>query len=419
MRLSGCPSLSVKMLDDPLRDDPVAAIDQSCVGCGNCGEVADAAVLCPSFYRADVIHNPSGWDRCLGAHARRRHRLAAAAPRAQAAEFRRRRPPEQCWRRAPATRSSSSRSWRSAGRAAASSPTGSSISPSGTAGMRSRPRCRAWRSAPAPRSTTSRWCPRAAGTPVLSLMPAPGDVDIVLAAELMEAGRAMQRGLVTPDRTTLIASTHRTLAVSEKVGAGQRHRRSRARCSTRRARASKRFLGADLERLAAENGSVISASLFGALAGAERAALRAREFRGDDRGGRQGRRGEPQGVSRRLRGGAACRRRRARQASTPSPGPAQGRAGDGSGPGSGDAAPGRRSIGTRRARISRKRRSRCCSPAWKRSSTSRTSRYGREYLDRLKQILHASTARRAASARLPLHASRPRNTSPTPWPMTT
>ncbi|MEO4001423.1 indolepyruvate ferredoxin oxidoreductase subunit alpha [Mesorhizobium sp. CAU 1732] len=63
MRLSGCPSLSVKKLDDPLRDDPVASIDQSCVGCGNCGEVADAAVLCPSFYRADVVHNPTGLDR--------------------------------------------------------------------------------------------------------------------------------------------------------------------------------------------------------------------------------------------------------------------------------------------------------------------------------------------------------------------
>ncbi|MGN8024356.1 thiamine pyrophosphate-dependent enzyme [Phyllobacterium sp. 22229] len=61
MRLSGCPSLSVKTLDDPLRDDPVAHIDQSCVGCGNCGEVADAAVLCPSFYRADVVHNPDPW----------------------------------------------------------------------------------------------------------------------------------------------------------------------------------------------------------------------------------------------------------------------------------------------------------------------------------------------------------------------
>ncbi|NHF72869.1 thiamine pyrophosphate-dependent enzyme [Paracoccus xiamenensis] len=58
MRLSGCPSLSLKKLDDPLRDDPVASIDVSCVGCGNCGEVADAAILCPSFYRADVVHNP-------------------------------------------------------------------------------------------------------------------------------------------------------------------------------------------------------------------------------------------------------------------------------------------------------------------------------------------------------------------------
>ena len=63
IRLSGCPSLSVKHTDDPLKDDPVAAIDNSCVGCGNCGEVSEAAVLCPSFYRADVIHNPTGWDR--------------------------------------------------------------------------------------------------------------------------------------------------------------------------------------------------------------------------------------------------------------------------------------------------------------------------------------------------------------------
>jgi indolepyruvate ferredoxin oxidoreductase alpha subunit len=65
IRLSGCPSLSLKRLDDPLRDDPVASIDQSCVGCGNCGEVADAAVLCPSFYQADVVHNPGPWERWL------------------------------------------------------------------------------------------------------------------------------------------------------------------------------------------------------------------------------------------------------------------------------------------------------------------------------------------------------------------
>ena len=82
IRLSGCPSLSLKKLDDPLRDDPVASIDQTCVGCGNCGEVADAAVLCPSFYRSDVIHNPRPWE----ARADRLRRriigwLQAAAPR--------------------------------------------------------------------------------------------------------------------------------------------------------------------------------------------------------------------------------------------------------------------------------------------------------------------------------------------------
>jgi indolepyruvate ferredoxin oxidoreductase alpha subunit len=65
IRLSGCPSLSVKHTDDPLKDDPVASIDNSCVGCGNCGEVSEAAVLCPSFYRADVILNPTRWDRFL------------------------------------------------------------------------------------------------------------------------------------------------------------------------------------------------------------------------------------------------------------------------------------------------------------------------------------------------------------------
>lgn len=63
MRLSGCPSLSLKHTGDPLRDGPVAHIDQTCVGCGNCGEVAEAAILCPSFYQADVVHNPSAIAR--------------------------------------------------------------------------------------------------------------------------------------------------------------------------------------------------------------------------------------------------------------------------------------------------------------------------------------------------------------------
>ena len=65
IRLSGCPSLTLKKAADPLKEDPVASIDQSCVGCGNCGEVADAAVLCPSFYRAQIIDNPTWGERFL------------------------------------------------------------------------------------------------------------------------------------------------------------------------------------------------------------------------------------------------------------------------------------------------------------------------------------------------------------------
>jgi len=70
IRLSGCPSLSIKDNPDPLRTDPVATVLDSCVGCGVCGEVSHAAVLCPSFYKARIIDNPTGWDR-LRDHARR------------------------------------------------------------------------------------------------------------------------------------------------------------------------------------------------------------------------------------------------------------------------------------------------------------------------------------------------------------
>ena len=63
IRLSGCPSLTIEPNPDPLRQDPVAKVIDSCVGCGLCGEVAHAARLCPSFYRADIISNPTRWDR--------------------------------------------------------------------------------------------------------------------------------------------------------------------------------------------------------------------------------------------------------------------------------------------------------------------------------------------------------------------
>ena len=65
IRLSGCPSLTLKANSDPLKSDPVAHVNNDCVGCGLCGEVAHAAVLCPSFFRAEIIHNPTAWDRLV------------------------------------------------------------------------------------------------------------------------------------------------------------------------------------------------------------------------------------------------------------------------------------------------------------------------------------------------------------------
>jgi len=65
IRLSGCPSLTIAPNPDPLRREPVTKVINSCVGCGLCGEVSHAAVLCPSFYRASLITNPTGWDRFM------------------------------------------------------------------------------------------------------------------------------------------------------------------------------------------------------------------------------------------------------------------------------------------------------------------------------------------------------------------
>ncbi|MCW5619914.1 MAG: indolepyruvate oxidoreductase subunit beta family protein [Burkholderiales bacterium] len=109
---------------------------------------------------------------------------------------------------------------------------------------------------------------QAAGTPVLALMPTPGDVDVVIAAELMEAGRAMQRGLITPDRTTLIASSHRAYAILEKSALGNGIADADAVHAAAKV-AARRYVCFDMASLAEEHGSVISASLFGALAGAQ------------------------------------------------------------------------------------------------------------------------------------------------------
>ena len=111
-------------------------------------------------------------------------------------------------------------------------------------------------------------CPREERVPVFALSPSAGDVDVLIAAELMEAGRAVLRGFVTPDRTTLIASTHRIHAVSEKVVPGD-GRAPEERVLAALKGSAKRLIADDFQNLAVRAGSVISASLFGALARAD------------------------------------------------------------------------------------------------------------------------------------------------------
>ncbi|MEH3047631.1 indolepyruvate oxidoreductase subunit beta family protein [Sphingomonas adhaesiva] len=104
--------------------------------------------------------------------------------------------------------------------------------------------------------------------PVLAMMPVPGDVDIVIASELMEAGRAILRGFVSADRTTLIGSTHRVYAISEKSAPGDGTGAS-ARILDAAERRAARFIGFDMAAAAQASGSVISSIMLGALAGSD------------------------------------------------------------------------------------------------------------------------------------------------------
>jgi indolepyruvate ferredoxin oxidoreductase beta subunit len=107
--------------------------------------------------------------------------------------------------------------------------------------------------------------PPGGAAPVLALMPVPGDVDVVICSELMEAARAIQRGFVTPDRTTLVTSTHRVYAMTEKIALGDGRIEPlplREACAV----ASKHLIAFDMAAVAERTGSVISAVMFGALA---------------------------------------------------------------------------------------------------------------------------------------------------------
>ncbi len=218
IRLSGCPSLTIAPNPDPLRRDPVTKVINSCVGCGNCGEVAHAAILCPSFFRASIIDNPTRLGSLQAAHARCRDRLLPAPARPQDGE--RMNTPLVDTRGASRIRPISIAILAMGGE-------GGGVLADWVIDLAEHGGYLAQKtSVPGVAQRTGATVyyvelfPKAAAReqkPVLALMPVPGDVDIVLASEFMEAGRAITRGLVTPDRTTLITSTHRVYTMQERI----------------------------------------------------------------------------------------------------------------------------------------------------------------------------------------------------------
>jgi Pyruvate/2-oxoacid:ferredoxin oxidoreductase gamma subunit/NAD-dependent dihydropyrimidine dehydrogenase PreA subunit len=300
IRLSGCPSLTVKPNPDPLRTDPVATVIESCVGCGLCGEVAHAAVLCPSFYRTDVISNPNWWDRTL--FRLRRSVISVfggvtSSPSPQRGEGGvRGLGPIGDARTPSALRGegvhidqpqSNARpltiliaalggegggvltDWIVAAAESQNFPVQSTSIP----GVAQRTGATTYHIELVP--TPAPTLPSAANggglgrgrRPILALAPGVGDVDLVVASELMEAGRAIAGGFVTPDRTTTIASTSRSYLVVEKMAMGDgRYDQQRLLQSVEKN--SKSTLLLDLEAIAREAGAMINAVMLGAIAGA-------------------------------------------------------------------------------------------------------------------------------------------------------
>jgi indolepyruvate ferredoxin oxidoreductase alpha subunit len=300
IRLSGCPSLTVKPNPDPLRRDPVAAVIESCVGCGLCGEVAHAAVLCPSFYRADIVTNPNWWDRRL---ATMRQRVIG-------------------WLAGPSSPSlpGAVKGLKTAGESRTASPQPSAPRGEGANALHEAPRpisiliaalggegggvltdwivtAAASQGFPVQSTSIPGVAQRTGATtyhiemvpappargngstrrPILALAPAVGDVDLLVASELMEAGRAIAGGYTAPDRTMAIASTSRSYLVVEKIAMSD-GRYDPQRLMAAVEKNSRQALLLDFEVIARQANAMINAVLLGAIAGARALPIPAEAF---------------------------------------------------------------------------------------------------------------------------------------------
>jgi indolepyruvate ferredoxin oxidoreductase alpha subunit len=300
IRLSGCPSLTVKPSTDPLRTDPVATVVESCVGCGLCGEVAHAAVLCPSFYRAEIVRNPTWRDRFV-------HRLRQkiigwlggstlpsplrGGPLAEGEQGGTPSP------RLPATPlpnpvlvASEEKStapvklliaalggegggvltqWIVAAAAQAGFPVQSTSIP----GVAQRTGATTYYIEILPVKTAELGGKR----PVLALTPGVGDIDVAVASELLETGRTVANGFVTPDRTHVIGSLSRFYAMDEKIAMGD-GRFDQDRLIKVIKEHAKDALLIDMDVLAKQSGSIINAVMLGTIAACGRLPLTVAQF---------------------------------------------------------------------------------------------------------------------------------------------
>ncbi|MEP7030359.1 MAG: indolepyruvate oxidoreductase subunit beta family protein [Pseudolabrys sp.] len=279
IRLSGCPSLTVKPSPDPLRTDPVATVIDSCVGCGLCGEVAHAAVLCPSFYRAEIVRNATMWDRAvfgirqkvigwLGGGAKAIPApVATALPNVEAKETSAPNRADEAHNNRPLTLLIAAlggegggvlTNWIVSAAEAAGYPVQSTSIP----GVAQRTGATTYYIEIYPQKAAELGGKR----PVLALTPGVGDIDIAVASELLEAGRTVASGFVTPDRTVLIGSLSRFYAMDEKIamGDGRFDRDKLIQIVNDNARDS---LLIDMEQLSKQSGSIVNAVMLCAIAG--------------------------------------------------------------------------------------------------------------------------------------------------------
>src|SRR5262245_2264864 len=303
IRLSGCPSLTVKPNPDPLRTDPVASVIESCVGCVLCGEVAHAAVLCPSFYRAEVVRNPGVWDRALHSFRTRvisllggasatasppplwgRDREGGASSTTTSSATPLPNPPPQGGReQTESSRTIVHNSGNDLQRpitlliaalggegggvltnwiVAAAEPQGFPVQSTSIPGVAPRTGATTYYIEILPAKAQEK-------PPVLALAPGVGDVDVMMASELMEAGRAVAAGYVTADRTLSIASTSRFFVMGEKIAMGD-GRYDSDKLKKAIADNSKAHLLIDMEAIARKHGVFINSVMLGIIAGSGR-----------------------------------------------------------------------------------------------------------------------------------------------------